>query len=547
MFEDENKVIEQNEPVQEEPIIHVTQPEDYTVDKQPKKKKKIIVFCAIGVVLIAVIVVALLLFGQGGAANSVKNYAVNARMSDDGSAYIPLYDGTIITINEDVEAATLTADRKHIVVLLKDGTLYVTDRGLTGKNSIADNCATFGSVRDDGFFYADEEFEIYRVLFSDYSSICLGEVDDIVVAENNTTALYSTYDGKIFTLTDDTSDGIKISTYSGTVELEAISDDGKISVWVTKDDNSHTIILNDGDNKTTLGKVDSEYNYTYVTFSKDQKIVVITNWYSENVWVKKADEDPITVRLGSTTASSVVYTSNGLLSEENAAKITSFYVSTDSDSGTNIYRITMDGDRERVLSKVSDYVISNGKILYIDEDQTLYCADIKASQVSNEMKISSDVHILELTDNGKFLYFAKDCEDYLCTLYCYKVGDDASTKISSDVACYTLSYGNYVWLYTEYSTDGSTVYFFKDREMIGDTYSACGTLMTWKYGKEGTNKISSDVMVYSVSSALDSGEVKPSSFMFMKYNFVDIDDNIFVNWMYFDGTESHRLVTDVIY
>ncbi len=470
-------------------------------------------------------------------------------MLDDGTAYIPMYDGTSIVINEEVKSAILTKDRKHIVVLLKDGTLYVTNKELSEKNTIDDYCLFIFSVSDDGFFYMDLSGSIYRILFVDYSSVHIEKAAQISVAQDNTlqiscaqdntTVLYATDDGKIYSMLSTAAERTKAGTYSDSIELEAISNDGQISLWVTEKNDVQTIVLNDGDNKTTLGEVDCEYNDTYATFSKDQKIIVITNSYSEEMWIKTVGSDPITVKLGATPESSTIYTENGMLADENASTVTAFYISTEGDSGTNLYHISIDGDRERVLSKVSDYAIANGKIFYTNDDDILYCAELHGSEVSNEIKISSDVDMFEMTDNGKFIYYAKDYDDGVANLYCYKVGEKEPVKISSDVACY------WAWLQTTYSTDGATVFFFKDEEEIDDTYYSNGTLMKWSYGSESAEKIASEVLLDSVSGALDSGEVDPASFMYMKYTSVDKEENILVNWMYFNGKESVKVATDI--
>lgn len=213
------------------------------------------------------------------------------------------------------------------------------------------------------------------------------------------------------------------------------------------------------------------------------------------------------------------------------------YISTEADTGSNVYNISMEGDREKILSKVTGYYIFNDNIIYTDTEDTLYFAKLKDDSVSDEIKIANDVDMFELTNNGKYVYYVKDLEDSVCSLYCYKVGETDSLKIASDVACYS----------TTYSLDGASVFFLKDKEDIPNTYAEHGTLMLWRYGDESASKISSDVVNSSVTSNLDSGEVNTKNFLFMKYNTVDSDGRIFVNWMYHNGTEATKFATDVIH
>lgn len=552
MLDEENTAI--TEPVASEEIpevqadVEVAEPivseESPSVPNVTKKKKWPLILAIIGVV-VAIVIVAVLALGNPGSSSpsKVEPIAISARMTDDGTAYIPLFDGTSITINEEVQSAILTQDRKHIVVLLQDGLLYVTDGQLTNKTTIADNATTF-VVRNDGLLYEDEDDVLYRILFADYASIKIGEDVAAQVAANTISVLYATDEGNIYTMAATASEATKVGTFDNGVEVEAISDDGQISVWVNQDDYDLTIYLNEGDNRTTLGQVDSKYNYTYATFTDDQKMVVVTNSYSERMWIKSIGSEPVEVKLAGEPQNNTVYTADGYLSDEIAANVQSLYFSTEGDSGNNLYNIALSGDRERVLSKIADYAISNGYIIYRDTENNLFYGKLNGTEVLDEEKIASEVSIFEVTENGKYVYYTKDYDDEVATLYCYKFGENEPIKIASDVACYGgWSSG---WTYNAYSTDGATVFYFKDLEEIEDTYIDHGTLLMWTYGDESSQKIASEVLTYSITSGLSSGEVKKNSFMFQKFSSVDSDENVYTNWMYYNGTDTTKVATDVI-
>lgn len=513
--------------------------------------KKHLPFIVIGGIAVVLAAAALVFFGgkslsHNGADDQEATYAY-AKVDDDGTAYIPLTGGKYITIKDDVDSAFLTGDRQHIIVLLKDGTLYITDKKQSSKKQIADNCKMIYTIKNDGFFYADKNEIVSRVLFSDASTLALGKDVAFITAANNTSVIYATDDGNIYTVKSTETENNKVGTYNSSVDLEAISDDGEISVWVVKNRNSTQIImLNDGEDKQTLGQVDGKYNHTYATFTDDQGMLIIGNLDSDCLWLKYPGKELTKINLGAELADGTVYTDKGRLSDVRSKDVGFLYVSTESDTvGSNIYSISTEGDREKLLSKIEGYYIANGNIIYTDTDNTLYYAALDNDTVSDAVKIASDVDMYEVSDNGKYVYYMRDCEDYAGTLYGYKIGEDDPLKVASDVACYTGKWGS-GFMYNTYSVDGSSVLFLKDMSEIPDTYSEQGSLMLWNYGDENTTKVASDVIEYSVTSNFESGEVNIKDFVFDKYSFVDSDEQIHVNWMHYDGKEAVKFASDVI-
>ena len=116
-----------------------------------KKSKKIPMLIGI-VAAVAVLVVLLCVFI--GASSAEPRY-VAAKYDEDGTAYLLLEDGKCITINDDVCQAVITADRKNVMVVLEDGTLYVTDKDQSKKTVVAENVKGLFGLRDEGFFYDD--------------------------------------------------------------------------------------------------------------------------------------------------------------------------------------------------------------------------------------------------------------------------------------------------------------------------------------------------------------------------------------------------------
>ena len=557
MFDEENTFPQ--EPVVPEGAAapQAEMPYSYAEPFQPPKAKKksklpLILGIAAAVVIAAAAAVVLLFFGNAGTASAtpIESVAVYALMNDDGTAYIPLYDGTCIKINEEVDSAVLTKDRAHVVVLLTDGTLYVTDPQQSQKTTIADNATDLITVRDSGLLYDDEELISHRVTFADFSNVEIGKDVALKSANHTLSVLYATDEGDLYALASSASEAEKVGTFEDTARVKAISDDGQISVWADVDGSNYTIYLSDGGDRTTLGSVTSKYDGVHVEFTKDQQLVVITDSYSDRMWIKAVGTEVVEVKLAGEASGAGVYTAAGKLSDALAGEVTSLYVTTDGDVRSNLYNITLTGDRERVLSKVSKYTVVNGSLFYRDSENNLYYGILNGPELTQEEKIASDVDVFDVTANGRYVYYIKNYDDHddTGTLYCYALDAGESVRVASEVACgyISLSDWDYGWTHNEYSTDGATVFYMKDLEDIGDTYSDHGTLMCWTYGSDSAQRIASEVLTYSVESGLVSGSVNKDSLMYLKYNSVDTDDNVYANWMYYNGTESIKVATDVI-
>ena len=91
------------------------------------------------------------------------------------------------------------------------------------------------------------------------------------------------------------------------------------------------------------------------------------------------------------------------------------------------------------------------------------------------------------------------------------------------------------------------MFYCTDPEDVGDTYTSQGTLMMWTYGSEDPTRVASDVIVHSPISGYATGEVNPNAIAFLKVSYYNTDDDIFANWMFFNGTDSQKMASDVGY
>lgn len=162
-------VMEEEKPRQRKKLRrHNNREKDTLLNMKDKKGWGVAGIALTSLLIITVVVICVLSAGKK-AAYATEHFSVSAKMTDDGTAYIPLDEGKCIAINEEVKSAMLTKDRKRIVVLLEDGLLYITDINLSEKHKITDNAADILAIRNDGFIYRDKKDCDYRVFFSDYS------------------------------------------------------------------------------------------------------------------------------------------------------------------------------------------------------------------------------------------------------------------------------------------------------------------------------------------------------------------------------------------
>ena len=494
----------------------------------------------------AAAVVVLLFFGNAGTDPSAPAapVVVNACIDDDGTAYLPLYDGTCVQIYGDVASAKLTKDRAHVLVLLKDGTLYVTDPQQSQKTIVADNAVSMGAIQNTGFVYKDDQRIAHRVLFADFSNVKLGNDVSLKSAENTLNIVYAAGNGNIFTLAPTTSRALRVGGETDYACPCAISDNGQISVWVEEEaDSTAAIYINDGDGSTRLGITKYWEDGVHVEFTKDQKLTVITVSSEDRMWIKAVGTEPVEVDLPNRITEVSVYTEKGKLRDADAEDVTSLYVTTQGQYRTALYRVSRTGVCERVLYEITECTVEGGRIFYIDK-QSLYCGILNGSEITEQKKIAGEVNIFEVTPNGRYVYYIKDYTDVLApygsgTLYCYALGTGESVRVASEVACYCFDVGVWVysWTYNMYSTDGATVFYFHDLERkLGPLDRS--TLSSWTYGSDSPKRIATEVLVESAESGLSLYTVEKDSLMYMKYDFTDTDGSIHGNWMYYNGSES---------
>ena len=511
-----------------------------TEAQKPKKKLPLPLIIGAAVLALALVVggifVVRALIGGG---SSDQTAIVVSRENEDGAGFIPLFDGSCIKIKEDVKIAAITKDKKHVIVLTNDGDLYVTDKDLSSKTRIADEVGSVYTLQNSGVIYRDDENVCYRFRFRDGEKTELGKDASFVNGPETLTTLYKC-DGKIYLLTEKSDDAERIGSIDGSATMLAVSDDGKLAIWAaTKSGESEqTIYVYENGEKAKIGTASGSPR---AYFTKDQKLAIIYN--SELLWMKQPGKDAVKVKL-SASVNSNFFTTKGEFSDSNRSDAKYLYVLGSNDG---VYCIDQDGSRDRVLTKVVQFVVANGFIVYLNEDGELYSAKINGAEVSKEIKIASDVNIVESAQDGEYIYYIRDYDSGTNTgvLYCNKVGTEKTKKVASDACCRSYSGGG-GYIYAWYSLTGDAILFLKDAERIQNTYTTAGTLYTWSFGREKTVKIANDVINFAFSSG-HVNDVDPSSFVYLKYISANSDGDILCDWFYYNGSDSNKFASDIVY
>ena len=474
------------------------------------------------------------------------HYAViTGKVGSDGTGYLPRMDGTMLEIKGDIVALWLLKDRKTAVILERDGTLYtLMDEE---KQTLATEISSVQTVRSDGVLYLDGEGYLYRRLFDADEPVRLGQDLKAITAETSLTTLFADAEKNIWLLKEDAQEPEKISQCAqdgASVEAETVTDDGSIGIWVevNKTAEKCAIYLYENGDRSLLGEVDAKYNNTYPVFSADGSLLAVGNTNASTLWFKTAGGEVVKAKLGGTLSNSVLYTKNGRLSES-SGDADGLYALVKASDSSSVYFIAPDGEREKIVSDIREFQIANGKICYLTTDKDLYLAYIDGAQATDAVKLAGEVVDFDIAADGETVYYVKNFEEKekSASLYRYTAAKEEAEKLSSDV--YTLGLWSFYYSYYSLSSDGKTVFFFEQMQDIGDTYSASGVLKCAAVGSEPV-QVSTDIMV-SLESGLQDGAIDPKHVMLEKYISLDEEKNIFVNWMYFDGTQAQALAKEI--
>ena len=511
--------------------------------------KKLISILLVLALALSLAACGLSLGGKGGSPAAKtkvqKPSVIHGMMQEDGTAYVPKDDGSVIKINDDVDTAVLSPDRKTLVVLLTDGTLYYTDAEQSEKHEVADKIDWLSVVRNEGAFYIDEEDDVFCVIFESGETVKLGHDIDGIVAPDSLDSIIYDDDGGIYLYKTGEGSPEKVGRLDGDVAPLCINNDGSLACWYVSDEGKTTLYSYENDERTTIASLDDDYDSFRAVASEDQALFVLCDVDADQLFLKKPGEEAVKVRLGNELASTGIYCQKGLLTETEAAEVSCLYVLVEADKGNSLYFIDLEGERERMITGIDSMAISDGYIVYRNDEDTLYFAQLDGAELKEESRIASDVELFRV--QGDYVYYFRNCEDNSGTLYCRKLSeaDGEAVKIASDVGCYigTWSKNDYLCV----NESGDTVFYFRNLEEIKNSYMDMGTLYRWSWGDEEPTKIASDVVQGTVTSYLLSGVVVPDRMGFMRYDSTNDDRDVVGDLYFYDGSDTSKIASEVIY
>lgn len=498
----------------EEEYTYEEYEETYEVEP-PKKKSKLWIWIVVAVLAVALLAAAALLVLPkltGGKSADDEWTLCNAYITSDKSvAYIILPGGESVKVKKDgIVRATITEDFKHIAVLLDDGTLYVTDKDLKAKQTIAEDAKGY-SLGDTALIYHDKDGRYHRASLDGKTVLDLPKETGNVYITSGKGKLSMAFEGKnegLYVLPDGAEEWQKIG--SDVYSIRNVSNDGKVVVWTSVKSGKTTLYLTEGEDKFSLGDIGSNA-YAYTLFSKDQKLTVVYVRVGDDfrIWIKPRGKDVQAVKFSNVTSYNSIVSNAGRIPETNASQIKSLFVSVSGSGKSTLYRISLNGEKEKLFSKDASIRYMAGNVAYRDDDNTLFVAKVSKDELGEATKLSGDVAGFSIFGKGKYLYYIRDE-----VVYGYKFGAKEPIKIASGAEdCYVSDNGQYAVV-------------LKD----GDKNTGF-TLSLWKFGDKAPVKFATDATIIRVE---DSGGVY----------YRRVDGKTF-DLMYYNGKESKKIGTDL--
>ena len=505
-----------------------------------------------------------------------KKVALEGKIASDGSGIIPLQDGTYKSISGEGYSIGITEDRKSIVFLEKDGALSViidenkvsVDADVREVDIIRNDSVIYSKLKNLGKYYPtndysydsykDNEWSYYRYSFISRETIELTDESSYKVAKNTGNILYSTFSEKtnkytLNRLMADSSEYEVLLTSETEIIPVGISDDGSLYSWCEESGEDFVVYMSvNGEREKVFTITDNSSRRIKVSFNKAKNFAVISSYDSDYVALWTPDTGITKVKLTNELAFLGVYTDIGHLDDYDDVDAGTIYICTDEEANIkNLYAITLDGNREKIVSKVLKWAIRNDFLYYITDDNVLFGASVKDGTVTNESKIADGVCDFSISPDGSAIVYIRDvANDMIGSLYYYKSGNEKPVKIVNESYCdaYYLSYSGY-WVYAigaQFSNDGKGIYFFTDPDAIKDTSKYTATLQLYDIEKDEKTKIAADIMT-TLTSEYINRYPEYSNLWYYKYISYDKDSGTICDLMFWNGESSTKLAKDIIY
>lgn len=496
--------------------------------------------------LILILSLAACGFSSGSAAE--KNLMLSAHVDEDNVAALVCDSGKVLTI-PDVKDALVTRDRNNLIWLSTDGILnrvpfHAEKTDLSKSELIAEDVEELLALSNTGACFRNKDDETFRFLFTDKSLIKFSKEVSTVVSNANTDLFYA-LNGKLYYLAHESENSESIGSFKGSVNLRPISEDTSELIWIDCDDLAQTdtvYYFNGTDNEKLFETENHGYGSgVVVEKSPSGDYVAIYSYYDSHLLLRAPGKDFVMVDLKDEIEFNI-YSKDSALSDT-SSKIDGVYAATSTDGYNTVYWVSFDGDREKVLSKVISFGVSQGFLYYLNEENTLYKATAGGATIGEGERIATEVDDFAVS-NG-YLYYMKDTEEkddsYFIgsgTLYAYPPKASAPVRVASDV--YARYYSYYSWpdsvnncLFI--ADDGKTVLYLKNPEE--HDYFTYGSLYRYTSGAKEPERIMSDVLEYSIGG--NTAKLHADRFTFARYiDEESSEEKDLYNWYFYNGKEA---------
>ncbi len=490
------------------------------------------------------------------------NTYMEARFTEDRKmGFIPLDNGQCIQIaeKEGITFAAISPNRRHIVVLLDNDELYVTDGRQKNKQVVSKNCKSSRVYPSDEAISFQEEINgekhFLRYTFADGKAVDLGACT-VGRASENGTAEAGISDGALCLLTADSGEVVR---YPGVghdeIRLLAVSDDGSAVIWTEETDNfllQKLYTLGADGTAQLLGDI-TVRGMASANFSKDEQLLLVTSEQVNHLYLRDGSGQWKRVELpGDLKNETAVYqTDAGLLHQVNADEIHYIYLR----CGNQLCALSTDGTVTVVRSSVRDFDILDGMLYYSDTQKDIYASKLSGTEVTEETLLLQGVDAFAVSESGNYLYsfYVHPEDEKVRSVSAYPLHEEhpAETMLTENIQ----GDAN-VFL----SADDDRVFFVDDFRKAGEN-NYMGTLRVYHGDRKETEIIDEDVYRNTLINGKDyvlvseyaqstKGIGKFVSFhgdlMYKKKPEANTDGYVF-DWYYYDGAEPVCMASDLDY
>ena len=508
------------------------------------------------------------LCGCGSARISPQTISVTGSVEESGVVQFPLFNGKFLQYtNYDTKTALISPDRSRVAFLDGYGVLKTTEKGKSELQSVASNAHSILNLYNDGVIYLaneDGNYSLHCYSFSTQKDVATG----VTYTKDYATNLYSStlqiafFDdsGSVYYYNASLEEPQKISSYSGYPVFLGISPKGNSMVWVDIGSEKEAVFCYENGEMSRLCEyplTSSSASSVSVTFHPSGTYYSVCSVGSPVIYLKKQGEAPIKYDVGQVVKLTDVFTKNGLLREESDETIEGIYIvaggGESAFEGRSLFFLDASGGASLVTSGKYGYILDSGHLYYGERahdtklTSTIYLASISRDSLGTPEKIASSVD--DYFAVGDYLYYSSS---YLAGFENVKVKKAGAAAIEIP--------GAKAFRYI--STDGKTVYFFKDicNEKIGSVTLSYGSLYSFTYGDSTEKLIDSNVLteslhsgVYRVSVLGDEPmigrsylrQINSSSFVYRVFKLASSNSYTY-GYKYYNGKDSMEIAKQAI-